>query len=119
MASLVGIMLYIGCASASRSPSAPSSPRCTTSDDGRVPDSFFGYELSLNVVAAILTITGYSVNDTIVVFDRVRENLRAMRREPLLHVVNRSVNQTLRARSSRPARRSWRCWRSSCSAAKC
>ena len=38
--------------------------------------AFFGYELSLNVVAAILTITGYSVNDTIVIFDRVRENLR-------------------------------------------
>lgn len=57
--------------------------------------ALFRYELSLNVVAAILAITGYSVNDTIVVFDRVRENLRAMRREPLQQVVNRSVNQTL------------------------
>lgn len=57
--------------------------------------SFFGYELSLNLVAAILTITGYSVNDTIVIFDRVRENLRSMRREPLEQVVNLSVNQTL------------------------
>ena len=57
--------------------------------------AFFGYELSLNIVAAILTITGYSVNDTIVIFDRVRENLRAMRREPLETVVNKSVNQTL------------------------
>ena len=56
---------------------------------------FFGYDLSLNVVAALLTITGYSVNDTIVIFDRVRENLRSMRREPLEHVVNLSVNQTL------------------------
>jgi preprotein translocase subunit SecF len=56
---------------------------------------FFGYELSLNVVAAILTITGYSVNDTIVVFDRVRENLRSMRRDSLEQVVNTSVNQTL------------------------
>jgi preprotein translocase subunit SecF len=56
---------------------------------------FFGYDLSLNVVAAILTITGYSVNDTIVIFDRVRENLRARRREPLDQVVNVSVNQTL------------------------
>src|SRR5688572_5512463 len=54
-----------------------------------------GYELSLNVVAAILTITGYSVNDTIVVFDRVRENLRSMRRDSLETVVNTSVNQTL------------------------
>ena len=57
--------------------------------------TFFGYELSLNIVAALLTITGYSVNDTIVIFDRVRENLRAMRREQLETVVNKSVNQTL------------------------
>ncbi len=54
-----------------------------------------GYELSLNVVAAILTLVGYGVNDQIVIFDRVRENLRAMRREPLDVVVNKSVNQTL------------------------
>jgi preprotein translocase subunit SecF len=57
--------------------------------------TFMGYDLSLNVVAALLTITGYSVNDTIVIFDRVRENLRGMRRESLEHVVNTSVNQTL------------------------
>jgi preprotein translocase subunit SecF len=57
--------------------------------------SFAGYELSLNVVAAILTIAGYSVNDTIVIFDRVRENMRSMRREPLDKIVNTSVNQTL------------------------
>jgi len=56
---------------------------------------FLGYDLSLNVVAAILTITGYSVNDTIVIFDRVRENLRSRRREPLDKIVNESVNQTL------------------------
>ncbi len=57
--------------------------------------TFFGYDLSLNIVAAILTITGYSVNDTIVIFDRVRENLRSKRRESLETVVNTSVNQTL------------------------
>jgi preprotein translocase SecF subunit len=57
--------------------------------------AFFGYDLSLNVVAALLTITGYSVNDTIVIFDRVRENLRSMRRQPLEEIVNLSVNQTL------------------------
>jgi preprotein translocase subunit SecF len=57
--------------------------------------TFFGYELSLNVVAAILTITGYSVNDTIVIFDRVRENFRFMRKDSLEQVVNTSVNQTL------------------------
>ena len=56
---------------------------------------FAGYDLSLNVVAAILTITGYSVNDTIVIFDRVRENLRTKRRDSLENVVNQSVNQTL------------------------
>jgi preprotein translocase subunit SecF len=57
--------------------------------------SFFGYELSLNVVAALLTITGYSVNDTIVIFDRVRENFGKMHRDSLAQVVNTSVNQTL------------------------
>jgi preprotein translocase subunit SecF len=56
---------------------------------------FFGYDLSLNVVAAILTITGYSVNDTIVIFDRVRENMRSKRRDSLEKIVNESVNQTL------------------------
>jgi len=55
----------------------------------------FHYDMSLNIIAAILTIAGYSVNDTIVVFDRVRENLRTMRREPLDQIVNKSVNQTL------------------------
>lgn len=57
--------------------------------------TFFGYELSLNVIAAILTITGYSVNDTIVVFDRVRENFRTMRGASLENQVNTAVNQTL------------------------
>jgi preprotein translocase SecF subunit len=57
--------------------------------------SFAGYDLSLNVTAALLTIVGYSVNDTIVIFDRVRENVRTMRAAPLGAVVNLSVNQTL------------------------
>jgi preprotein translocase subunit SecF len=52
-------------------------------------------EISLTVVAAILTLVGYSMNDTIVVFDRIRENLRMSRREELADVVNRSINQTL------------------------
>jgi preprotein translocase subunit SecF len=52
-------------------------------------------EISLTVIAAILTLIGYSMNDTIVVFDRIRENLRMSRREPLSVVVNRSINQTL------------------------
>ena len=57
--------------------------------------TFVGYDLSLNVVAAMLTITGYSVNDSIVIFDRVRENLRLMRRDRFDHLVNKSINQTL------------------------
>ena len=57
--------------------------------------SLAGYDLSLNVVAALLTIIGYSVNDTIVIFDRVRENAKRMPAEGLDAVVNLSVNQTL------------------------
>jgi preprotein translocase subunit SecF len=52
-------------------------------------------EISLTVIAALLTLTGYSVNDTIVVFDRVRENLRTMRKDSLARVLNLSINQTL------------------------
>jgi len=57
--------------------------------------SLFHYEISLTVIAALLTLVGYSMNDTIVIFDRVRENLRLMRREPLPVIVNKSINQTL------------------------
>jgi len=57
--------------------------------------SLFNKEISLTVVAALLTLVGYSMNDTIVVFDRIRENLRLSRRESLPDVVNRSINQTL------------------------
>ncbi|MGH9703410.1 MAG: protein translocase subunit SecF [Candidatus Acidiferrales bacterium] len=57
--------------------------------------SLFHYEISLTVIAALLTLVGYSMNDTIVIFDRVRENLRLMRRDSLITIVNRSINQTL------------------------
>jgi preprotein translocase subunit SecF len=57
--------------------------------------AFFQYDLTLNVIAAILTITGYSTNDTIVIFDRVRENARSMRRDGLNEIINKSINQTL------------------------
>jgi preprotein translocase subunit SecF len=57
--------------------------------------AFFQYDLTLNVIAAILTMTGYSTNDTIVIFDRIRENMRSMRRDSLNDVINASVNQTL------------------------
>ncbi len=57
--------------------------------------SLLNKDISLTVVAAILTLVGYSNNDTIVVFDRIRENLKLMRREKLSDIVNRSINQTL------------------------
>jgi preprotein translocase subunit SecF len=57
--------------------------------------SIFNKEISLTVIAAILTLVGYSMNDTIVVFDRIRENVKLMRRERLLDIVNKSINQTL------------------------
>ena len=57
--------------------------------------AFFRFDMSLNVIAAILTMTGYSTNDTIVIFDRIRENLRGMRRDSMDHIINASVNQTL------------------------
>jgi preprotein translocase subunit SecF len=55
----------------------------------------FGFEISLTVIAALLTLVGYSMNDTIVIFDRIRENNRLLRKEPFADVVNKSINQTL------------------------
>ncbi len=57
--------------------------------------SLTNQEITLTVIAAILTLVGYSMNDTIVVFDRIRENIKIMRRESLSEIVNRSINQTL------------------------
>ena len=57
--------------------------------------SIFNKEITLTVIAALLTLVGYSMNDTIVIFDRIRENLKLLRREPLESVINKSVNQTL------------------------
>ncbi len=57
--------------------------------------SLLNFEISLTVIAALLTLVGYSMNDTIVIFDRIRENNRLMRREPFPAIVNRSINQTL------------------------
>jgi preprotein translocase subunit SecF len=57
--------------------------------------ALFRYELSLNVIAALLTLTGYSMNDTIVIFDRIRENTRSMRRDNMATIVNTAVNQML------------------------
>jgi len=57
--------------------------------------SIFNEDISMTVIAALLTLVGYSMNDTIVIFDRIRENLKISRREPLEAVMNRAVNQTL------------------------
>ena len=57
--------------------------------------SLTNQEITLTVIAAILTLVGYSMNDTIVVFDRIRENVKMMRRESLAEIVNKSINQTL------------------------
>ncbi len=57
--------------------------------------SLLNLEISLAVVAAFLTIIGYSLNDTIVVFDRIRENMKTLRRENIIHIINVSINQTL------------------------
>jgi preprotein translocase subunit SecF len=57
--------------------------------------SLLHFEISLTVIAALLTLVGYSMNDTIVIFDRIRENNRLLRKEPFAYVVNKSINQTL------------------------
>ena len=66
--------------------------------DVLIPLTFFSLlnlEITLNIIAAFLTIVGYSINDTIVIFDRIRENLKLYRREDYLTIVNKSINQTL------------------------
>src|SRR2546425_5777508 len=57
--------------------------------------SLLHFEISLTVIAALLTLVGYSMNDTIVIFDRIRENNRLLRKETYADVVNKSINQTL------------------------
>jgi preprotein translocase subunit SecF len=57
--------------------------------------SIFGKEFTLPIIAALLTIIGYSLNDTIIVFDRIRENLKKHHKKPLAFVINRSINETL------------------------
>ena len=57
--------------------------------------SILGYEISLAVIAAFLTIVGYSLNDTIVIFDRIRENMKTLKRDSVIAIVNRSINESL------------------------
>ena len=58
--------------------------------------SLLGLEFSLPVLAAVLAVIGYSLNDTIVVFDRIRENFRKMRKGTIVEIMNTAINQTLR-----------------------
>lgn len=57
--------------------------------------ALLGFEFNLTTIAAFLTLIGYSVNDTVVIFDRIRENMRKTRRKPLIQIMNESINQTL------------------------
>jgi len=57
--------------------------------------SFFQIEFNLSIIAALLTIIGYSMNDTVVVYDRIRENLRKYKKQDLYELINSSINQTL------------------------
>ena len=57
--------------------------------------SLFGLEFNLTTIAALLTIVGYSVNDTVVIYDRIRENLRRYKTMPLPDLIDRSINETL------------------------
>jgi len=57
--------------------------------------SLLGYEISLPIIAAFLTIVGYSLNDTIVIFDRIRENLKVLKRETYTKIINQSINESL------------------------
>ena len=57
--------------------------------------SLLGYEISLPIIAAFLTIVGYSLNDTIVIFDRIRENIKALKRENYTKIINQSINESL------------------------
>ena len=57
--------------------------------------SILGYEVSLAVIAAFLTIVGYSLNDTIVIFDRVRENVKTTKNAPMKNIINQSINESL------------------------
>jgi preprotein translocase subunit SecF len=93
--SIIGITLYIGFRFR---PSFAIGSLVATLHDVLVTLTFlvlFNYEMSLNVIAAMLTMVGYSVNDMIVIFDRVRENTRSRTREPLESAINTSLNQTL------------------------
>ena len=57
--------------------------------------SILGYEISLAIIAAFLTIVGYSLNDTIVIFDRIRENMKTLKKQDVSNIVNKSINESL------------------------
>ncbi len=92
---LIGILIYVGLRFESRL--AVASVVATVHDliitSGIV--SMLGLQFDLTMLAAILTVVGYSINDTIVVFDRIRENFRKLRKDSSLEIMNRSINETL------------------------
>ena len=81
--------------------------------------SIFQMEVSLNVIAALLTLVGFSVNDTIVVFDRIRENRKLHRRDSLYKITNDAINQTLSRTVITNGLVFLSCWRWCCLAAMC
>jgi preprotein translocase subunit SecF len=91
--SLIGILIYVGWRFDFRF--AVASILATMHDVTLAFFSFTGIEMSLGVLAAVLTIVGYSLNDTVVVFDRIRENLRLKRGTEFGKLVNASINETL------------------------
>ena len=74
-------------------------------------------EFDLTSIAALLTILGYSLNDTVVIYDRIREMLRRYKKMPMPQLLNSPSTRRCRARSSLTSRSRWRCWRCCCSAA--
>jgi preprotein translocase SecF subunit len=95
MYSLLGILIYVGWRFDFRFAVASI---IATAHDVLITLAFFsfvGMEISLSVIAALLTVVGYSLNDTVVVFDRIRENLGLRRREDLAQLINASINETL------------------------
>ncbi len=72
--------------------------------------ALFGFEFDLTVLAAVLAVIGYSLNDTIVVYDRIRENIRKSRIDDMPAIFNESINRPCRGPSRHPVPRFWWCW---------
>ena len=84
-----------GSASSSSTASARSSPSSTTPSSRSACSSLTGREIDIPTIAALLTLVGYSVNDTVVIFDRIRERIKLDRGKPLIEMMDMAINQTL------------------------